>query len=495
MTMMLKFILTLLCGLLLPLAFAPFNIYSIAFISPAILLFIWLKSAEKQAFLLGWMFGIGFFGVGISWIYISIHQFGNASVFLSVLITTLFVLFLALFPAAQAWIFRKFFSRSSEAITCLCAFPALWVTWEYLRTILFTGFPWLFLGYAQLNTPLHGFAPLIGVYGLSFLTALIAGALVLLATRQTFFIKMISLILIFGFVGMGYFFSKHTWTKPIDQPIRVSLIQGNIPQSIKWDPSFLAQNMNIYKELTFEHWSSELIVWPEGAFPVVAQNSSQFIYLLGKAAEKHQATIIFGAPIENIITKQYYNGLLMIGKNQGEYWKQHLVPFGEYVPIAFIFQRVMNYFAIPMSAFSPGPSHQSLLQFNDILIAPFICYEIAYPAEVLNRAEKSNVLLTISDDSWFGRSIALAQHLQMAQMRALEMGRYVLLSTNTGITAFISPMGTILKGAPIDQRMVITDNIQPMTGKTPLMMWKYYPMMIVVILLLCVARLRSRSRF
>ena len=482
--MILTLLLSVLSGALLPLAFSPFNIDSFAFIMPSVLLFILLKSSAKKAFLVSWIFGLGFFGVGTSWVYISIHQFGNSSVFLAGLITVLLTMYLALFFATFGFVFRKFFSRKSETIQCLFAFPALWTLWEYLRCELFTGFPWLLLGYSQLATPLHGFAPVFGVFGVSFITALISGALVLLATRQSFPIKLMSLIFIFGFIGAGFLLSKKTWTTPIGKPIQVSLIQGNIAQSIKWDANFAKQNMSIYKNLTFQHWDSQLIIWPEGAFPFTAEDSLNFINSLSNMAQQHNSNIIFGVPIENKKTTDYYNGLLLIGNNRGGYLKEHLVPFGEYTPLLFIFKGIMNYFQIPMSGFTKGPRHQPLLKLNTILIAPFICYEIAFPMEVLRHAETSNILLTVSDDSWFGKSIALAQHMQMGQMRALEMGRPVLLSTNTGITAFISPAGKILQGAPINQRMVLTDFVQPMTGKTPLMRWHYYPVGITVLVLL-----------
>lgn len=478
---------SLLSGALLPLAFSPFNIYSVAFILPAILLFIWLRSNAKKAFWLGWLFGIGFFGTGASWIYISIHDFGNSNSFLAGLITFIFVIWMGSYFALFGYVFRKFFSRLSESKQCLLIFPALWVLFEYLRSVLFTGFPWILLGYSQLTTPLQGLAPLVGVYGLSLITALIAGSLVLLATKQKPIIKIIALICIFGTIGLGWIFKGHLWTKPIGNPIKASLIQGNIPFNVKWDETYVMQNINVYKNLTFDHLSSQLIVWPEGAFPVYAQDAEKFIRELGALARKNHSNIIFGVPILNQQTQQYYNGLLLIGDNQGEYLKRHLVPFGEYIPLQSIFGKAMHYFQIPMSGFSRGPKNQPDLKINQIRIAPFICYEIAFPNEVLNAAEHSELLLTLSDDSWFGKSIALAQHLQMAQMRSLETGRPQLLSTNTGITAFISPLGKILKGAPIDQRVVITSDIQPMTGKTPLMWWRYYPVMgMVVLMLVCV---------
>lgn len=482
-------LIALFSGALLTLAFSPFNIYSVAFILPAILLSIWLRCSPKKAFLVGLLFGVGFFGSGTSWIYISIHRFGGASVALAVLVTFLFTAILALYPALLGFIFRRFFSKKSIAVQCLLFFPALWILFELLRSVLLTGFPWLLLGYSQLTTPLSGLAPIIGVYGLSLITAMISGALVLLATRQTFLHKAISFVVVFSWIGLGFAFENHTWTKPIDAPIKVSLVQGNIPQTIKWDAAFVRDNINVYKVLTLQHFSSQLIVWPEGAFPIYAQEAKNFIQQLSNAAKSNRSNIIFGVPIINERTQQYYNGLLLVGENRGEYLKKHLVPFGEYTPLQFIFGRFMRYLNVPMSEFSEGPVHQPDLTVNHIRIAPFICYEIAFPRAVLNAAAKSNMLLTVSDDSWFGRSIALAQHLQMAQMRSLETERPQLLSTNTGITAFISPFGTIIKGAPIDQRMVITDDVQPMTGETPLMKWHYYPVMIAMVMLLGVVLL------
>ncbi|PIZ03716.1 MAG: apolipoprotein N-acyltransferase [Gammaproteobacteria bacterium CG_4_10_14_0_8_um_filter_38_16] len=482
--MFLPLLFSLLSGALLTLSFAPFNFYTLAFILPAILLFIWLRSSAKKAFWCGWAFGIGFFSTGASWIYVSIYQFGNASVLLALLITGLFVIVLGLYPATLGYIFRKCFSRFSEAKNCLLIFPALWVVWEYLRSTLFTGFPWILLGYTQLHTPLKGFAPITGIYGLSLLTTLISGALVLLATKQKRLHKIMSLIIIFGCIAIGFGIENHAWTKPIGQSIKVSLIQGNIPQAKKWDVAYIKHNIRVYQDLTLQHFNSQLIVWPEGAFPLYAQQAKNFIRHLGLRAKKNHSNIIFGVPIINEKTNQYYNGLLLIGDNQGEYLKRHLVPFGEYIPLPAVFGKFMRYFHIPMSNFSAGPEKQAELTINQIRISPFICYEIAFPSVVLQSAKHSELLVTLSDDSWFGKSIALAQHLQMAQMRSLETGRPQLLSTNTGITAFISPLGKIMKTAAIDQRIVITDRIQPMTGNTPLMLWGNDVVLIIIISML-----------
>lgn len=470
---MLKTIFSFLSGALLTLSFAPFNIDSFVFILPAIVLFIFLRSSAKKALWYGTFFGIGFFGTGASWIYISIHQFGNTSVLLAAFITLLFIIVMSLYPATLGYIFRKLFSHFSDAVNCLFVFPLLWVLWEYFRSSFFTGFPWLLLGYAQLNTPLSGFAPIIGVYGLSFLSMLISGALVLLATKQNRAPKIISFCIIFGLIGAGFILKNHLWTHPTGKPVTVSLIQGNIPQTIKWDANFATHNITVYHDLTLQHLNSQLIIWPEGAFPVYAQEAMQWINTLSAIAKQHHSNIIFGVPYQ--VNNHYYNGLLLIGENHGVYLKRHLVPFGEYTPLPSVFGKIMAHFQIPMSDFAKGPVAQSELKINAIHLAPFICYEIAFQNEVLDSAENSGILITLSDDSWFGKSIALAQHLQIAQMRSLETGRPQLLSTNTGITAFISPLGEIIKAAPIDQRVVLTETIQSMAGKTPVMQMMPHP--------------------
>lgn len=477
-------LLALISGAFLTLAFSPFNVYSLAFILPAILLGIWLKSSPIKAFFTGFLFALGFLGTGGSWIYISIHHWGNASVTLSILCTFFIIAFLSLYTALMGYVFRRFFSRQSIAKNCLLVFPALWVVTEYLRSTLFTGCPWLLLGYSQLTTPLQGLAPIIGIYGLSLTTAMIGGALVLLSIKQARFIKIIALIIIFGLIGLGWMLKDHPWTKPFGIPLSVSLVQGNIPPTTKWDASYIMQNINVYKSLTFQHWTSQLIVWPEGAFPLYSSDATSFIHQLGALAKKNYSNILFGIPIMHKNTQQYYNGMMLIGKYQGEYLKRRLVPFGEYTPLQGLFGKLMTYFSIPMSGFSKGPANQPDLKIGSVRIAPFICYEIAFPTKVLHAAQHSEMLVTISDDSWFGKSIALAQHLQIAQMRSLETNRPQLLSTNTGITAFISPFGKILKTAPIDKRVVITDSIQPMHGKTPLMRWNYYPIAALIVLML-----------
>lgn len=445
-----------------------------------------------RAFLQGWLFGIGFFGIGVSWVYQSLYHFGNMTMALAIILTVLFVFIMALYPAVFGYIFKSVFHKASTAIQCLMVFPSLWIIFEFLRAHLLTGFPWLFLGYTQLDTPLAGLSPIVGLYGLSFIVALFSGAMVTVLTDQKKITKLISIATIIIISLLGLILHQHQWTTQTEKPISVALVQGNISQEVKWDPKYLIQNISTYQNLTTPYLKkSQLIIWPEGAIPLLSSNAQPIIYSLKKIAQADNTTIIFGLPI--LKQEKYYNGLLMVGRYHGEYLKKHLVAFGEYIPLKEIFGTLMKDFKIPMSNFSKGPKNQKPLTFKNTSIAPFICYEVAFPSLVLNSAIGSGILLTISDDSWFGRSIALAQHLQMARMRALEMGRYMLVDTNTGITAIVSPLGKILKGANIDKRVVLTGKVAPMTGNTPLMMMGYLPIWLLAGLLLVLSFFRRES--
>ena len=485
----------LIIGAALPFAFAPFNIYSLAFLAPAALFFIWLRAKPWQALLQGLLFGIGFFGVGTSWIYISIHNFGNASAPLSIFITSLFVLFMSLYPALQGYLGRRLFQHKHEAIQCFCVFPVFWVLFEALRGWLFTGFPWLFLGYSQINTPLHALAPLFGIYGVSLATVLISGAVALLALpKRNTAAKISSVIVILVIVCTGWLLSNRHWTEPAGKSIKVSIVQGNIAQEMKWRPAQLINILNIYKNLTDKYWGSKLIIWPEAAVPTYPQDVDSYFKEMNKAAKLHNDYLIIGSPIYNEKTQKFYNGLTLLGAGKGRYLKRHLVPFGEYVPLQSIFGKIMKDFNIPMSNFSSGPKKQKLLSVRGFNIAAFICYEIAYSHEVLRYSKGSQMIVNISDDSWFGQSKALGQQAQMGQMRALETGRPVVLNANTGISAFINPLGKITKKTAIDKRVVLTEQVTPMKGKTPLMRWHYYPVLAVLLLLLIIAISSSPSK-
>lgn len=462
--------------------------------SPAVLLYTWLRSSAKQAFWQGLLFGLGFFIVGTYWIFISINVYGNTPFFISVIITALFMLILSLYPATQGYLFVKLFAKKNIAVNCLLVFPAMWVLWEWLRGTLFSGFPWLYLGYSQLSTPLHGLAPLFGVYGISLVVSFVSGILNLLILKQHHRMKTIAVICFFSIFIVSWILADHQWTKPIGKPLQVSLVQGNIAQKIKWQPGDFLSIVKTYTDLTEANWNSQLIVWPEAAIPAYAYEVKNYLKFISQQAQAHETYLLLGILFQNQTTQQYYNGMIMLGKGHGRYLKRHLVPFGEYLPLKTLFNWFINYFHIPMSSFSAGPVQQPAITLNHADIATFICYEIAFPDLVLNSMQNRELIVSVSDDSWFGKSIALPQQVEMAQMRSLEMGRYSLYCANTGITAIINPLGQFIAKAPQNVKYVLTDQVKMMQGKTPLMRWGYYPVAGFILLFLLFGFFLPKSR-
>lgn len=475
-----KEISALIAGSLLAFAFAPMDIYPLAIFSPALLLLLWINSSAKRVFILGLFFGIGFYGMGVSWVFISIHEFGHTSLFLALLITGLFVLILALFTGLQGFLFNYFFPRNTFFKLYLI-FPSAWAITEWIRSWVFTGFPWLLLGTSQVNTPLSGYAPIFGIYGLTFLVALSASLFLTLFCpflNKNFDCRLDlknfhysrPLVAFIGLWALGYALSFISWTHVKGNPIQVSLIQANIPQEIKWEPEYQKASLIHYLQLTQSHWNSQLIIWPEAAIPLLQNQAKPFLKQLDIQAKQHNTTLITGIPIQKGF--HYYNGMIALGLNQATYYKRRLVIFGEYLPWWIIWAHgLLNLLNIPMSSFSPGPYHQPTFKVANLNLGTFICYEIAY-SNLVRQALKNHaeLLLTINDDAWFGRSFALAQHLQIGQFQALATGRYLAFLSNTGLTAIVTPKGKIIARLPAFETGVLTGKIYKSIGFTP---WIY----------------------
>lgn len=455
-------IISLFAGILLTLSLAPYHQPLLAFISATLLLAAWSECSPMMAALRGFLFGFASFGTGVYWVYIAIHQYGHAELVFAILLTGLFISVLSVFPMIQGYVLNRFFQKPS-AIKFFIAFPISWVLIDVIRGWFLTGFPWLYIGYSQLDTVFKSFAPFGSVFLLTFICAF-GGATFL----SPFYLKRyqwISAALLFTSLFFGAYILTLKKVTLIDEvPIRISIVQGNIPQEEKWDAQKIIQTINKYQALTEPLWNSELIIWPEAAMPVFQTSAKFIIDELNQTAKKHHASLIFGIPLKE--NNQYFNGLLLVGQNQGSYKKQHLVPFGEYTPFEPLSSWVMNKLEIPMSDASPGPKDQTLLEVKGMKIAPFICYEIIFPFLVRKNAADANVLLVISDDSWYADSIAKYQHLQMAQMRALETQRFIIFSTNTGVTAIIKPDGTIQNKLQEDTEGTLSGTIYGLGGHT-----------------------------
>ncbi len=489
-------LLALMTGAVLTLAFAPLQWFPLAIIAPAVLFQLWQTVTPGRAFFRGWLFGLGFFGAGVYWVFISIHTFGNASFLLAGILTVGLIAILALFPALTGYFLNRYFPCSDRS-RLFYAFPAIWVFLEWMRSWVFTGFPWLLLGYSQINSPLKGYAAVGGVYGLSLLVLISSGLLLQIVTyayqrkmKETVLSCAIFLLIWAG----GAVLNTVKWTTPFGKPITVSLIQGNIPQEVKWSPESIQPTLDTYHKLTEAHWGSSLIVWPESAVPIPLQSAEEFINALHADAEKHNVSLITGIPVHLPGTQNYYNAVIALGKGTGFYFKHRLVPFGEYTPLNQWFSKLLDVLHIPMSDFIAATDRPvPLLLNNNIRIAPFICYEIAFPERVGSADLKTNLLLTVSNDGWFGRSIAQAQHLEIAQMRAAEMRRPLLFVSNNGMTAIINAQGKVQAAAPPYETTVLTGTVQPMEGKTP---WQTSRMdsILFFIILLIVFAIRDQRR-
>ncbi len=476
--------LALLGGALLTLSFAPFNYIMLAPLLMAMLLAITSSLSPKSAFFRAYCFGLGFFGTGVSWVYISIHRYGNTDVVLAALITALFIAILALFPALKIGLLNRYFPEKTLN-RYLLAFPCLWVLVDWLQGWLLTGFPWLFVGYTQTHGYLSGYAPLVGVYGISFILAVLAALLNLAGRglRQAIY-AVCAIVLI---VAVGYGLRAVAWTQPVGKPKTVSLVQGNIPQHLKWQPGYLQSIIDTYLRLTATQWGRDIIVWPEAALPIAANEVEGLLSTLGRTASRNGSSVILGLPYRLETGKGYYNGLTALGQGSGTYFKRHLVPFGEYLPLQTLLRGLIGFFDIPMSNFISGPVLQPDILAKNMLLAPFICYEIAYPQLVAQGFPQAQALLVISDDSWFGDSIAPAQHLQMAQMRALEVGREVLFDTNDGITAIVNTQGYNVATSLRYEATVVQGTLQAYEGATPLVKLGYGALFAIIVTLLLAA--------
>ncbi len=489
-------LLALVAGTLTTLSLAPFDIWPLALLSVALLYLGLRETAAKQAAQRGWCYGFGLFASGVSWVYVSIHDFGAASPALAGLLTLGFVAGLALFFALLGWLWVRLLRNRHSALGDALAFAALWLALDALRGWILTGFPWLYIGYSQLDGPLAGLAPLGGVWLLSFAVALSATLLAAIPRLLTDKARLAAVVLLLSPWLAGLALEDHAWTTSKGEPLTVAAVQGNVAQSMKWDPKKLEMQLLLYRDMTFGSRPADLIVWPETAVPILKEHAEGYLTMMAGFANQRESALITGVPVRQPNAAgelRYYNGLTSTGDGAGTYLKQKLVPFGEYVPLQDLLRGLIAFFDLPMSDFARGESGQPLLQAKGLQIAPYICYEVVYPEFAAGLAAQSDLLLTVSNDAWFGRSIGPLQHLQMAQMRALEAGRWMIRATNNGITVLIDPYGQITEQIPQFEQAVLYGDVTPMQGLTPYLRWRSWPLIAVCMLLLGWALIRRKA--
>lgn len=468
-------------GILLTLSLAPISIWPAAIVGLLLLLWALQHCSVKAALWRGWLFGLGLFGSGASWVYVSIHLYGNAPVPLAAFLTVLWCMGLALLSAFTCALLRWINPQSSALDIAL--FPALWVLGEWLRTWLLTGFPWLFIGYAHVDGPLQGWAPIGGVLSISFILAFTAAWLFqLLTERRLAKLAPVGAIVI-SLWSIGLSLDANRWTTDTGETLDVGLVQANIDQSEKWQPDKLGQHIALQLRLSESLWHADVVLWPEAAIPMMYHQAEPLLRDLEARAQQQQTHFISGIPYRDPSNNAVHNSIVNLSEQRQLYFKRQLVPFGEFMPLESLLRGLIDFFDLPMSSFSAGPSDQGYLKIGDYKAAALICYEAVY----LNLVKATDrlppdILLTISNDTWFGSSFGPLQHLQMARMRALEWGRSMLRGTNNGVSALIGPDGRLLQQTEQFRQQVLRGSVPIRQGETPYAQFGTWP-----ILLLCLA--------
>jgi len=493
-----QYFLQLLLGASLTLAFAPFNHWWVVFVAiPAWLYLILTNSILSvesptaqtsvsntktlqigsfglSRFKLTFAFSLGYFGVGLSWVHVSIADFGGLPLVGSIGLMLLLCGYLALFPATLVYLLDRFIKIDAWPIFL----PLGWLIIEWLRARLLTGFPWLSIGYSQLHGPLVGYFPLIGEIGVSALVVCIC-IMIALGFLKKSFIPATLLMLVIGISSLVL--NQTKWTETSGEIVSVSMIQGNIAQSLRWTPEQDLPTMRKYLDMSEAHWDSDIVIWPEAAIPQLEPIATEFLRMLDQIATESESALITGIVNYQFESQKIYNNLLALGFDQKDantipyrymhnnrFAKHHLLPIGEFVPFENVLRDLAPIFDLPMSSFTRGDFKQSNLTAKGYLLAPAICFEIAFPSQIAaNLYTNTAAIITVSNDAWFGNSHGPHQHLQIAQVRAKEFGLPVLRSTNNGVTAFIDHHGIIMSSAPQFEDAVLSADIQLTNGITP----------------------------
>ncbi len=453
-------------GALLACAFAPQGLWPLALISPAVLFGLWERASARQAAWLGFWFGFGMFATGTYWLYVAIHTVGHAPIWLTLIVALALMGLMAAYHALTGYAVVRFFPAGP--VRWLLAAPGLWLLAEWLRGWLLSGFPWLSLGYTQTDTVLARLAPLAGVYGISLVLLLGAGALVALV-RGSGRVRIVAVAVLVAPWLAATALGGIAWTRPSGPPVSVAIVQANIPQEDKWLESNADRILARYARMTKSALGTKLIVWPESALPYPINNLLPYVSRLDRAARKHGSSLVIGTQRAAIRDGHYdyYNSIVALGKRASWYDKVHLVPLVEYIPLPRFVRRWLGRMNLPSSSFTPGSVNQRPLPVAGLELGPTVCYEVAYGGYMLHMLPQANALVNVTDDAWFGDTSELPQQFQMARMRALEEGRYMIVATDDGVSGVIGPRGRVIAQAPIMRPDVLRSAVTAMTGMTP----------------------------
>lgn len=459
-------------GLLNTFAFAPYRWHWLVLPTLAVLaFFIANAQSSRKAAWFGFCYGLGWFGLGISWVHVSIATFGGMPLIASLSIMALLVAYLSLFPALAAMASHRL---TPSAPWFPVVFASCWFLAENLRSWFLTGFPWLSLGYSQTEGYLAPYAPLIGETGITLLLCIAAASLVPLLARQW-----LAGLWIWPLLLLSPFLAPlKGWQYSADN-VSVALVQGNIQQELRWAPEQELPTMTKYLQLTKPHLTKQLIIWPEAAIPQLEPLAQAYLINLDLQASEHNTAIVTGI-LDYKRNGDAYNGMIVLGQHtqqaskgdyryesKNRYQKHHLLPVGEFVPFERWLRDVAPFFDLPNSSFARGAWQQPNLQANGYQLLAALCFEIVFPRQIqANFTDQTDLLLTVSNDAWFGDSIGPQQHMQIAQMRALEFGRPLLRATNNGVTGIAKPDGHLQAVLPQFTDGVLTAEVTLTSGRT-----------------------------
>ncbi len=477
-------------GALNVLAFSPFKLWWVSIVSLSMMLILF-SECRGQGFKVGFLYGLGMFGAGVSWIFNSLYDYGEAPLIAAVVMVIVSSLVLSLFLAVMMKLYDVL--QSNNSFTRIICFVSIWVLIEWSRSWMFTGFPWLLLGHTLVDSPLKGIVPIFGAFGGSALIAFFSIAVfeMVYASRKTVESWILALSIVFACI---IFSSAIQWTQPAAKdPVNVAAVQANIPFEMKWDKSRRDEVYQAYVDLTRQHLDSRIIVWPETAIPTFYRVANQdFIPLFEKELTQNNAELISGVFTYEPGSERIFNSFVTLGGERQFYSKKHLVPFGEYIPLRIIFNFFQTIVTIPMSDLHPGEG-SSILKLNNIPVGVSICYEVAFGEEINEALPDAQILINVSNDAWFGDSFAPHQHLQIARTRALETGRYMIRATNTGVSAIIDSQGKILSQSGQFVAEVVSGKVWAMEGVTPFIIWGNWAIIIIMIGLLLIVFVQYRK--
>lgn len=451
-------------GLILPLSFAPTQWWQMAVVTLTILYLLIQKLGVRQALLIGWLFGLGYFGIGVHWIYHSLHLFGAAIAPLAAALTFVFILVMTVFPAlcCGLWVWLRIPDRP---VINAIVFASLWVLLELARGKIMGGFPWILIGYSQTSGPVGHLAPFIGAYGLSLLIVLASALIVVVIfghqRSRLFAFALLVTLLLTSLVLKGLEFST-----PKGDPLKVRLVQGNIPQAMKFSAERLDRALQLYTGMTTKEPldNIDLVVWPETAVPTYYDRVEQWMEPFAASMDAQGVDVLTGVFIKE--GDDVYNSVKQIGGQQAVYRKRRLVPFGEYMPLRFILDFAAKFIDIPMSDLSAGSGPHVPIELQGTAVGVSICYEDVYGEDMRALVPASNVLVNVSNDAWFGNSAAPHQHEEKARMRARELERPLVRVTNTGVSSAIDYRGNILGRISHDTKGILDVQVQPRDGTT-----------------------------